>query len=102
MVKKLFVSGLTAKATESNLSLLFSRVGTVESSEIIVDKASGVMQDFGFVVMSSEQEANEAILLLDGILFNGRSITVYPARPRIVRNPPVPVQADDRLPAIKE
>ena len=89
MAKKLFVSGLTAKATEADLNLLFSQAGTVESTEIIFDNATGAMQDYGFVVMSSEQEANKAISLLDGILFHGRSITVYPARPRIVRNPPI-------------
>ncbi len=89
MAKKLFVSGLTAKATEADLNLLFSQAGTVESTEIMTDKTTGVMQDYGFVVMSSQQEANKAISMLDGILFHGRSITVYPARPRIVRNPPI-------------
>src|SRR6476646_6627008 len=100
MAKKLFVSGLTVKETEADLNLLFSQASTVESTEIMVDGVTGAMQDYGFVVMSSDQEANKAITMFDGYLFHGRSITVYPARPRIVRNPPP--KPEDNLAFLKE
>ena len=97
MKKKLYISGLTSKATDSSLQALFSKAGTVESTEIVLDNDTGKVQGFGFVVMGSENEANQAISLLDGMLFQGRCLIVHAARPRIVRN--LPVKTEDGLPS---
>jgi RNA recognition motif-containing protein len=97
MNKKLYISGLTSKATDSSLQTLFSKAGTVESAEVVKDKDTGSVQGFGFVVMSSESEANQAIALLDGFIFQGRCLIVHAARPRIVRN--LPLKTEDGLPS---
>lgn len=93
MSKKLYISGLTNKATEASLQALFSKAGTVESTEIVLDNDTGKVLGFGFVVMSNDNEANEAIGLLDGMLFQGRCLIVHAARPRIVHNQPL-IQED--------
>ena len=82
MVKKLFVGGLSYETTEETLKETFSEIGTVESAEIIVDRMSGRSKGFGFVEMSSEEEAQKAIDTLNGKELDGKSITVNEARPR--------------------
>ncbi|MDB5080185.1 MAG: putative RNA-binding protein RbpA [Chloroflexi bacterium] len=97
MTKKLYVSGLTNRASEASLESLFSQAGTVASTQVITDQVTGAVQGFGFVEMSSESEAIHAISLFDGMLFEGHSIIVHEARPRIVRQPrPIPQEELDR------
>jgi len=81
MVKKLFVGGLSYNTTENTLKETFSKAGTVESATIIVDKISGRSKGFGFVEMSSEEEAQKAIEMFNGKELDGRNITVSEARP---------------------
>lgn len=81
MTKKLFVGGLTPETTEENLKEIFSKAGAVESVKIIKHKFSDRSKGFGFVEMSSENEAQKAIELLNGTEINGRSVTVNEARP---------------------
>lgn len=81
MAKKLYVGGLSYETTEGTLKELFSGAGTVESATIITDKMSGRSKGFGFVEMSSEEEAQKAIEMLNGKELDGRSITVNEARP---------------------
>ena len=81
MAKKLFVGGLSYDTTENTLKETFSKAGTVESAIIITDKISGRSKGFGFVEMSSEEEAQKAIETFNGKELNGRNITVNEARP---------------------
>ena len=81
MAKKLFVGGLSYETTENTLKETFSKAGTVESATIIVDKMSGRSKGFGFVEMSSEEEAQKAIEMFNGKEIDGRNVTVSEARP---------------------
>jgi len=81
MSKKLFVGGISYETTEETLKELFSEFGNVESASVITDKVSGRSKGFGFVEMSSEEEAQQAMEGLNGKEVDGRSITVNEARP---------------------
>jgi RNA recognition motif-containing protein len=82
MEKKLFVGNLPYNTNEEALKELFSEAGTVESASIITDRNSGRSKGFGFVEMSSEEEAEKAIEMFNGKDFEGRGLTVNEARPR--------------------
>lgn len=79
--KKLFVGSLNYDTTEDALKEYFSGAGTVESAVIIMDKMSGRSKGFGFVEMSTEEEAQKAVEMFDGKEFEGRDLTVNEARP---------------------
>ena len=81
MNTKLYVGGLPYKTTEDELKDFFAQAGTVSSVTIITDKLSGRSKGFGFVEMSSEEEAKKAIEMFNGKDFDGRNITVDEARP---------------------
>ena len=66
MPQKLYVGNLSPKADEATLTALFSMFGTVEKAYIIPDKQTGQSKGYGFVVMSSDTEAQAAIKALDG------------------------------------
>ena len=82
MNKKLYVGGLPYAVTEDRLQEIFSAHGTVESARVITDRFTGRSRGFGFVEMSSEEEAQTAIDSLNGSDLDGRSLTVNEARPQ--------------------
>ena len=82
MNKKLYVGGLPYSVTEDKLQVIFSAHGTVESARVITDRFTGRSRGFGFVEMSSEEEAQTAIDSLNGSDLDGRSLTVNEARPQ--------------------
>jgi len=81
MEKKLYVGSLSYETTEDSLRDLFSKAGTVDSATIIIDKFSGRSKGFGFVEMSSEEEAKKAIEMFNGKELDGRNIVVDEAKP---------------------
>ena len=81
MAKKLFVGGLSYETTEATLKDTFAQAGTVESATIIIDKMSGRSKGFGFVEMSTEDEAKKAVEMFNGKDLDGRNVTVNEARP---------------------
>ena len=81
MGSKLYVGGLPYAATESQVTTLFAEHGTVESVRIMADKFTGQSRGFGFVEMSSAEEAQAAITALNGSQMDGRSLTVNEAKP---------------------
>ncbi len=87
MAKKLYVGGLSYSSTEDALKDTFSQAGTVESAVIITDKMSGRSKGFGFVEMSTDEEAQKAIEMFNGKELDGRAITVNEARPMEARPP---------------
>jgi RNA recognition motif-containing protein len=68
--------------TNESLSALFSQFGTVDSAQIIMDRDSGRSKGFGFVEMSSGDQAQAAIAALDGKDHGGRALKVNEAKPR--------------------
>lgn len=82
MAKKLYVGGLSYDTTEETLRGTFAQAGTVASATIITDKMSGRSKGFGFVEMSTDEEAQKAITTLNGKELDGRTLTVSEARPQ--------------------
>ena len=82
MGKKLYVGNLSYDVNDADLNQLFAQNGTVESATVIQDKMTGRSKGFGFVEMSSEQEAQAAIAALNGKEYSGRTLTVNEAKPR--------------------
>ena len=81
MAKKLYVGGLPYSTTDTELKDAFAQAGAVVSAVVIVDKMSGRSKGFGFVEMSSDEEAQKAIGMMNGKDFGGRKLTVNEARP---------------------
>lgn len=82
MGKKLYVGNLSYETDSSELEQLFGPHGQVVSAQIINDRETGRSKGFGFVEMSSDQEAQAAIAALNGQQHGGRALTVNEARPR--------------------
>jgi len=81
MATKLFIGSLAWATTDESLSALFSQVGTVTSARVITDRATGRSKGFGFVEMSTDEEAQKAVAELNGKDLDGRAIVVNEARP---------------------
>ena len=81
MTKKLYVGGLPYSTTDAELKDAFAQAGAVVSAVVIMDKMSGRSKGFGFVEMSSDEEAQKAIDSFNGKDFGGRTLTVNEARP---------------------
>lgn len=82
MSKKLYIGSLPYQTTDAELKELFGQAGTVESASVIMDKFSGKSKGFGFVEMSSDDEASKAIEMFNGYEMDGRKIVVNEARPK--------------------
>lgn len=85
MATKLFVGGLSWGTTDESLQQFFAPMGQVVSASVIKDKFSGRSKGFGFVEMSTEEEAQKAVAELNGKEFDGRTIVVNEARPQVPR-----------------
>ena len=82
MGKKLYVGNLSYNMDNGQLEELFSKYGQVRSAEVIQDRDSGRSKGFGFVEMSDDNAAREAIEGLNGQEQDGRPLTVNEARPK--------------------
>ena len=82
MEAKLYVGNLPYSTVDADLQNLFSQAGTVKSAQVIKDRQSGRSKGFGFVEMSSDAEAQNAITMFHGKDYSGRPLTVNIARPR--------------------
>jgi RNA recognition motif-containing protein len=82
MEAKLYVGNLPYNTVDADLQTLFSQAGTVKSAQVIKDRQSGRSKGFGFVEMSSQEEAQSAITMFHGKDYSGRPLTVNIARPR--------------------
>jgi cold-inducible RNA-binding protein len=87
MSNKLFVGNLSFDTTENDLQDAFAAHGTVTETNMMMDRATGRPRGFGFVTMSSPEEAEKAIQALNGSQLGGRALTVNIARPREDRPP---------------
>jgi cold-inducible RNA-binding protein len=86
MGSKIYVGGLPYSATESQLNDLFAPHGTVESARVITDKFTGRSRGFGFVEMSTADEAKSAIAALNATQLDGRTLIVNEAKPQEARS----------------
>lgn len=81
-MNKLFVGNLSYDTTENDLQDAFAAFGTVTEANLMMDRATNRPRGFGFVTMSSPEEAQKAIAGLNGKTIAGRAVTVNIARPR--------------------
>ena len=82
MNKKLYVGGLAYSVTDAQLQQLFAGHGTVESAKVIMDRDTDRSRGYGFVEMSTQEEAEKAVTALNGSLHEGRNIKVNVSKPR--------------------
>ena len=85
MEKKLYVGGLAYAVTDEELSGLFQAHGTVESATVVKDRDTYNSRGFGFVEMSTQEEAQSAIQALNGTDLQGRALIVSIAKPKTDR-----------------
>jgi cold-inducible RNA-binding protein len=82
MSMKLYVGNLSFQTSSDDLNQLFAQAGTVESAAVVEDRETGRSRGFGFVEMSSKEEAAKAIEQFNGKEINGRNLNVNEAKPR--------------------
>lgn len=85
MASKLFVGSLAWAVTDADLEEFFKQAGTVVSAKVIVDRDTNRSKGFGFVEMSSDEEAKAAIAQLEGKDLAGRPVAISEARPQAPR-----------------
>ena len=84
MKTKLYVGNLSFETTEGELKELFAQAGSVETVRIITDRETGRSRGFGFIEM--QDDGDKAVAAMNGRDFNGRTLTVNPARPMASRD----------------
>ncbi len=86
MNNKLYVGNISFETSETDLQTLFAQAGTVETVNIIRDRDTGRPRGFGFVEMTSEADAQNAIEQFNEQPFGGRNLTVNIAKPQLARS----------------
>jgi cold-inducible RNA-binding protein len=86
MSSKLYVGNLSYNTTENELQDTFAAHGTVTEANLMTDRLTGRARGFGFVTMSTPEEAQNAVTALNGFSLDGRALTVNVARPREERS----------------
>ncbi len=86
MNNKLFVGNLSFNTTENDLQDAFAAHGTVTETNLMMDRSTGRPRGFGFVSMSTTEEAQKAVEAMNGVSLDGRALTVNVARPREERS----------------
>src|SRR6476660_2304780 len=86
MSNKLFVGNLSFNTTENDLQDAFAAFGTVTEANLMMDSETGRARGFGFITMSTPEEAQKAIEGLNGKSIDGRALTVNVAKPREERS----------------
>ena len=82
MGMKLYVGNLTYGITDATLEQMFAPHGAVKSAQVVMDRDTGRSKGFGFVEMTTDQEAQAAISGMNGQMVDGRALTVNEAKPR--------------------
>jgi RNA recognition motif-containing protein len=82
MAQKLFVGGIAFATSSDKLRELFAQSGTVVSATVVTDQATGQSRGFGFVEMSTTEEADRAVQQLNGHSLDGRSLKVEVSKPK--------------------
>ena len=82
MAQKLFIGGISFNTTSEGLREFFEQAGTVLSANVITDQFSGRSRGFGFVEMSTTEEAERAVTSLNGRDLDGRALKVEVSKPK--------------------
>ena len=82
MAQKLFVGGIAFATTSERLREVFAQSGTVVSATVVTDQSTGQSRGFGFVEMSTTEEADKAVQALNGRDLDGRSLKVEISKPK--------------------
>jgi RNA recognition motif-containing protein len=82
----MYISNLSFHTTDENLRELFEKFGTVSSAKVITDRETGRSRGFGFVEMSADKEAREAIQGLNNKEVEGRAMSVSVAKEKRADN----------------
>jgi RNA recognition motif-containing protein len=82
MESRIYIGNMSQDTTEQDLRTMFAEAGTVESVDVIMDRQTGKAKGFAFVTMSSQDEAEKAIQILDGKDVDDHTLKVNIARPR--------------------
>ncbi|HEV8440884.1 MAG TPA: RNA-binding protein [Methylomirabilota bacterium] len=82
MAQKLFIGSLSFNTTSERLSEFFAQAGTVQSAQVVTDQYSGRSRGFGFVEMSTSEEAERAVAELNGRELDGRALRVEVSKPK--------------------
>ena len=82
MAQKLFVGGIAFATTSERLREVFAQSGTVVSATVVTDQSTGQSRGFGFVEMSTNEEADKAVQALNGRDLDGRSLKVEISKPK--------------------
>lgn len=82
MAKRLYVGNLPYSVTGEDLRSLFGQAGTVEEAVVMTERDTGRSRGFGFVEMSTDAEAEQAVRMFDGHTMDGRQLRVNPAMER--------------------
>ena len=86
MSTKLFIGNLSFETTDNDLQDAFAAHGNVVEVNIVMDRFSNKPRGFGFVTMSTPEEAQKAIAAMNGATIKGRNLTVNEARPKEERS----------------
>lgn len=86
MSQKVYVGNLGFSVTNQELTDMFSKFGTVTSAKIVLDRDTSRSKGFGFVEMSTSEEASSAINSLNGKQLSGRALNVTEAKPALPRD----------------
>jgi len=78
----IYVGNIPRETSEKEIREAFEQYGEVATVSLIKDKFTNMLKGFGFVEMPKKEEAENAIKSLDGTMFNGRPLSVNPAKPR--------------------
>ena len=82
MSTKLYVGNLSFRVSSDDLHAHFSQIGSVDSANVVQDRETGRSRGFGFVEMTSDEDAQKAISEYNGAEYDGRAMVVNEARPR--------------------
>ena len=82
MAQKLFVGGIAFATTSESLRDLFAQAGNVVSATVVTDRDTGQSRGFGFVEMSTSEEAEQAVQQINGKSLDGRSLKVEISKPK--------------------
>ena len=82
LVKKLYVGNLAFSVTDKDLREMFAPYGAVENATLVTDRDTGRSRGFGFVEMTNANEADKAIVALNGTDLGGRSLIINEAKPK--------------------
>lgn len=85
-MKNIYIGNLDYSTTEDELRTLFQAHGAVETATIVRDRDTGQPRGFAFLEMTNDDEADKAILALNGTLVGGRTLIVNEARSKPARS----------------